>query len=1613
LTVFGALMLAALAFANSGRAAIETPPPPSVWSDKADYAPGEQVNLSGANWAPGESVHIRVNDDAGVTWRRDVDVTADESGAISDQFNLPDWFVAQYSVTATGASSGTATWTFTDGNVSSATIGMRNAACTAAQPGTPPSYSGGSSACAHVVATIQGGGTTDWRIQWYAPGVSLTTGTPARDVGFTEPAGTNTSTRDDLFTVTTVGTWTLVVCKTSNAGSCSAGNQVQTQAFTVTAANTAPTASAQTVSTNEDTAKVVTLTGSDADGNALTFAIGTAPSHGSLGSIGAVTCTGTAPKNCSANVTYTPALNYNGSDSFTFKVNDGTVDSAAASVSITVNAVNDAPAADAQSVSTNEDTAKTITLTGSDVDGNNLTFAIGTGPSHGSLGTIGSVTCTGTAPKSCSADVTYTPALNYNGSDSFTFKVNDGTVDSAAASVSITVNAVDDDPTVTRDDASVTVNEGAAATNSGTYGDVDGDTVALSASIGTVTNNGDGTWDWSYVTSDGPDQSQTVTISGSDGSPPNAMVTFALTVNNVAPTADFSNDGPVNEGSSFTLHIDNGDDVSPVDKAAKFTFAFDCGDGAGYGAFTSTPTLSASTTCSTSDNGTRAVKAKIKDKDGGVREYTGSVTVANVAPTATFNSPASVNEGSDIHVSLTSPFDPSSADTSAGFEYRFDCGSGYGAWGSDASRICPTNDNGTRSVKGAIRDKDLDETEYTASVTVNNVAPKVNLTGADSVDEGDTETYHFTITDPGTADTFSFVSGYPTCGEHGQVVGTPLIGDGEFDCYFPDGNNYTDVAVKVKDDDGGVSVADTEHVEVISVFVANVAPDVTGAADDTASEGSAKSFSLGSFTDPGEDSPWAVEVDWGDGTTPHTTFDETSTGAASSQTIAAKTHTYDDNGNYQVDVTVTDRNGASDTASFHVVVANVAPTATFNSPASVNEGSDIHVSVTSPSDPSSADTTAGFTYAFDCGSGYGSFGAVNNTDCPTSDNGSRTVKGKIRDKDGGVSEYTASVTVNNVSPTVTAASNQGSDEGENHSFSLGSFSDQGSDSPWAVDVDWGDTSTHATFNETFAGPASSHTITAKSHKYDDNGSYTVTVKVTDKDGGYDSKTFSVSVANVAPSGNLGNNGPINESGSATVSFSSVSDPSTLDNATLHFAFDCNGGSLAGTTYATASPASSTSCSYNDGPSDHTVTGVIIDKDGGRHDASTTVHVNNVAPTATFSNNGPVNEGSSFTIQLTGPSDPSSADTSAGFQYAFDCGDGSGYGSFGTASSRSCPTSDNGSRSVKGKIRDKDNDTTEYTGSVTVNNVAPTATFSNDGPVSEGSSFHLSLTSPNDPSTADTTAGFTYAFDCGDGSGYGGYGGSSTATCATTDNGTRSVKAKIRDKDGGYTPYTASVTVNNVKPTITNVTATNTYAGPLAFMTSVISTFFTDPGADAPWVNLLTFSDGGTESGSGNASPIILNHKFTTPGCKTVTSRITDKDGAYDTFGPTPVNVGTGEFLPPITNTPVTNKLKNGQVLPVKVKLTDCNGAPVTGLNPAIALKKGDLTSVGDDSIVAITPGSVSNADTTGIMRSSGDGSYIYNMNVNITLNTDYTLIVYPFGLGSSTQYLAHVIQATK
>ena len=94
------------------------------------------------------------------------------------------------------------------------------------------------------------------------------------------------------------------------------------------------------------------------------------------------------------------------------------------------------------------------------------------------------------------------------------------------------------------------------------------------------------------------------------------------------------------------------------------------------------------------------------------------MNVTNVAPTATFSSPASTFAGSPFTLALTGPQDPSAADVAAGFEYSFDCGSGYGAFGGSSTVSCPTSDTGTRSVGGKIRDKDGDVSEYRATVRV-------------------------------------------------------------------------------------------------------------------------------------------------------------------------------------------------------------------------------------------------------------------------------------------------------------------------------------------------------------------------------------------------------------------------------------------------------------------------------------------------------------------------------------------------------------------------------------------------------------------------------------------------------------------------------------------------------------------------------------------------------------------------------------------------------------------------------------------------------------------------------------------------------------------------------
>ena len=181
--------------------------------------------------------------------------------------------------------------------------------------------------------------------------------------------------------------------------------------------NTAPVVSGQSLSVNEDEAVSITLQGSDEDKDDLTFTVLSQPKNGVLSGTG-------------ANLTYTPKANYNGSDSFTFKANDGEKDSNTATVAISVKSVNDLPVVFSQSVIVDEDGSVSITLKAQDNDGDNLKYIVVSQPKNGTL--------SGATP-----NLTYSPKANFNGDDSFTFKVFDGLADSNTATVAISVKAME------------------------------------------------------------------------------------------------------------------------------------------------------------------------------------------------------------------------------------------------------------------------------------------------------------------------------------------------------------------------------------------------------------------------------------------------------------------------------------------------------------------------------------------------------------------------------------------------------------------------------------------------------------------------------------------------------------------------------------------------------------------------------------------------------------------------------------------------------------------------------------------------------------------------------------------------------------------------------------------------------------------------------------------------------------------------------------------------------------------------------------------------------------------------------------------------------------------
>ncbi|WP_409250888.1 Ig-like domain-containing protein [Bacillus sp. SCS-153A] len=329
--------------------------------------------------------------------------------------------------------------------------------------------------------------------------------------------GTATVNEDGTWTYTPdadyVGTDSFTITISDGKG----GVTSTTVEITVNEVNEVPTVQeTYTVVTNEN--KIVTgvVEGTDPDGDPLTYSKESDPVNG------------TATVNSDGTWTYTPDADYVGTDSFTITVSDGKGGVTTTTVEITVNEVNEVPTVqETYTVVTDENSIVTGVVEGTDPDGDPLTYSKESDPVNG------------TATVNSDGTWTYTPDADYVGTDSFTITVSDGKGGVTRTTVEITVNEVNEVPTV-KETYTVVTDENKEVSGQVVAEDIDGDSLTYSKESnpgnGTATVNSDGTWtytpDADYVGTD------SFTITVSDGKGGVTSTTVEITVNEVneAPT---------------------------------------------------------------------------------------------------------------------------------------------------------------------------------------------------------------------------------------------------------------------------------------------------------------------------------------------------------------------------------------------------------------------------------------------------------------------------------------------------------------------------------------------------------------------------------------------------------------------------------------------------------------------------------------------------------------------------------------------------------------------------------------------------------------------------------------------------------------------------------------------------------------------------------------------------------------------------------------------------------------------------------------------------------------------------------------------------------------------
>jgi DNA/RNA endonuclease G (NUC1) len=559
-----------------------------------------------------------------------------------------------------------------------------------------------------------------------------------------------------------------------------------------------PGAGNQSVSTREDNDKTFTLDAASPNSNALTYTIVSGPSHGSL--------SGT-----NGNETYTPAPDFNGTDTFTWNASDGTRTSNTATVTISVLEVNDAPTATADSKSTDEDTA--LTFAASDLTANDST-----GPSNESSQTltVTSVSSTVDTHGSVALDggnVTYTPAPNYNGSASFTYQVCDngftaGLSDSlcTTSTVNVTVNSINDGPTASNDSA--TTDEDTPVTIDVLANDTDADNDSLTITAvstpshgGAVISNGKLVYTPNANYNGGDSFTYTIT----DGQL-SATATVNVTVSSVNDAPSATNDSATtDEDTAVTINVLANDSDADNDSLTITAVSAPSHGGAAIsnGKVVYTPNANY--------NGGDSFTYTITDGQLSATA-TVNVTVSSVndAPSAYIVAPSTGSEGTQISVS-GSATDPDADETFTFSWVVTKSGSPY-ATGSGTPFSFTPDDNGTYVVTLTATDSHNGSGSTSASIAVSNVAPSIgSVTGPTApLPLGNSATITVTYSDPGTADTHTATLTWDD-GSNSTVACS--AGTCSASHTYANAGVYG-VAITVADDDGGKATSRFEYVVV-------------------------------------------------------------------------------------------------------------------------------------------------------------------------------------------------------------------------------------------------------------------------------------------------------------------------------------------------------------------------------------------------------------------------------------------------------------------------------------------------------------------------------------------------------------------------------------------------------------------------------------------------------------------------------------------------------------------------------------------------------------------------------------------------------------------------------